>query len=1212
MKANRLALACMLGLSAVTAGVMGCAGDRPLRNGVPNENLYLRKAFIIRPGTGGTPEKPAEDEGWMLKATVMSTSTPNPLANTVLWPGAENAGKLVRFVATQDKLQLVSLRELSATKQVEEQGTRTPEVVNAWGAQHVDLKLAVTADGEKTNRFEENLELDWKIRQWVQVNLAKSDLSDFALFGSQYSFLLQRCTSGAATTVEPGSILVDEPHDYIEWKVNVTMPLRLDDEKCVESYGEAGRNFMRLGRSNVSAVVKYSMVRATPRDKLTYPPLEIGEKDPIRRKYGPIWETSYARDEETGQFAARQFAVRFDPNKDLVLYFAKGYPEEKKGFFKDPGGIVDQTNALFDKAGAKIRLVVKNYDEDMPEDAHPLEKQRGREYGDIRYNFIRWMSDIDIGAPFIGVEQAVPDPRTGEAISASVNIADFPLKEFVGVRVDAFLESIMCRASTKDAKGKDVCTNLVNDGPWGPPLTEVRDANGAVQFDDDGKVKLKALPDQCRDGETVPLLPTKLNETYGISSLYSKMQEYLGEPVAKNGPLGPRDFVPEQDPDFISAYMKVLPYYIFADPAANPFVTPVGDGGEFGEVEQFEALGREAEFHKMTGKLDRGEPPFDLGTGPNYIKQANDFLTSMQKGVLNHRDYLYKREYLHKSTTKLDTAGDLVAFTGVMERAGRRCVGGHWETKEEWMQKLIQTYHALTVWHEFGHFLGLDHNFMGSVDKPNFPHFTEKGCDPAKDPSKCDRVGLYSSSVMEYSATPDRIFWSNESGGPGWAPYDRAAITWLYANETAPSTETRAAAIEEAKKNPPELVSGQLSPTLPWKDPAGFREDGKEISFLYCNADHMRFTPFCRQQDFGVTPSEIIANEIEAYEWQYAWRNFRKYRKTWDISNYADIPAQKIVELRRFLPPWRTDWRDDTLRDDFGRFNINLPPGANSKQLYYQQLATKFDDELSQTNQMVAAFHLALIQQSSGERPFATVYDKFNGDVTQQGITLDKQFAMQGWVGLWPSDNYDPNQRGNFISSYGDSFDPEYNSVAQKAVASMIGQEQFDAFPYLQIAAVVLFARDTHNPQFGGQNNIKDWVGGYVFSEERKMLNFFRRKAVERAKYPELGCATGNIDTCTYDPRVLRADTGKEYLSDVGMEFLGPDDRNYIWVEVPDRQWWVFVDRSRNIATYKKMRDYHTQVTANQIQDDRLYTYLLPIKTHMDAYIQFNNGPAIP
>jgi hypothetical protein len=260
----------------------------------------------------------------------------------------------------------------------------------------------------------------------------------------------------------------------------------------------------------------------------------------------------------------------------------------------------------------------------------------------------------------------------------------------------------------------------------GTAHTEVKDASGKVVIDDRGKPVLKALPETCQPGETVPILPSKLNETYGISSLYTKMQEYLGEPASQHGPLGPRDFVPAQDKDFEDAYLRLLPYYIFADPATNPFVRPVGNSGEFGEIEQFEALRREAEFHKMTRDLDKGVAPFDISGGPGYVERATSFLDSMQKGMSDHRDLLYKRQFQLSSrayswTTKFDAAGDLVSFTGVMERAGRRCVDGHWETKEEWTDKLVQTYHALTVWHELGHLLGLDHNFMGSVDKANFP-----------------------------------------------------------------------------------------------------------------------------------------------------------------------------------------------------------------------------------------------------------------------------------------------------------------------------------------------------------------------------------------------------------------------------------------------------------------------------------------------------------
>jgi hypothetical protein len=558
-----------------------------------------------------------------------------------------------------------------------------------------------------------------------------------------------------------------------------------------------------------------------------------------------------------------------------------------------------------------------------------------------------------------------------------------------------------------------------------------------------------------------------------------------------------------------------------------------------------------------------------------------------------------------------------------MSRAARTCVDGHWETKEEWLDKLTTTYNALTVWHEFGHLVGMEHNFMGSIDAPNFPHFKVANCDPNKDATKCDRIGMYASTVMEYSATPDRIFWANESGGPGWGSYDRGAIGWLYANAGTLSDDVRKQYADQVTKNgTPDTPSGQISNSMPWNDPFGFKDDGKtEFKFLYCNENHTRYTPTCREDDLGTTPSEIIANELEAYEWQYAWRNFRKDRKVWDIHNYADIPSKEIIELRRFLPMWKSDWNSDALIDDFARFNIALPAGAPSKELYYKQLSEKFDDEMSGTNQMVAAFHQAIIQQSSGERPFATIIDKFNGDVTQQGIFLDKMFAMQGWVALWPADNYDPNQRGTYITSYsgnGAEYDDQYLSVAQHAVASMIGEEVFDSFPFLKSAAVVQYAKDTHSLNFPGDTHLRDWVGGMAFTGEFAMTRYFRKLAIDQGKIPEMGCANGpsttlkdgaapSQDTCTYDPTKPRVTADQWYLSDDFNEFTTPDGHQFAWIYIPDRDQYVFVDKDRNTATYKIVRDYNTKVTQPQ-DPTQAYTYQQPVRYTIDAFLQYNNS----
>src|SRR5205085_9520448 len=97
----------------------------------------------------------------------------------------------------------------------------------------------------------------------------------------------------------------------------------------------------------------------------------------------------------------------------------------------------------------------------------------------------------------------------------------------------------------------------------------------------------------------------------------------------------------------------------------------------------------------------------------------------------------------------------------------------------------------------------------------------------------------------------------------------------------------------------------------------------------------------------------------------------------------------------------------------------------------------------------------------------------------------------QGWVGLWPTDNYDPNQAGYYISSYAELGDSSYRYVAEDAVTSMIGG-QYDVYPYFVPLAVAQFAQDTHAPEFAGRVEARDWIGGHVFYRLQDFLDFFR------------------------------------------------------------------------------------------------------------------------
>jgi hypothetical protein len=1162
------------GALAMLCASWGCVADRPSRNGVYNENQYLRKAFIVR-----SADQNATDPGWMLKATVVSASSPNPLGALNLGTGAESGGAYVRFNVTSDKLQMLNLREMDQNQDITNQGTRTAEVVNAWPATNVDLKYRVNLDGEKTNFYEENQELDWQQRQWVKVNFDKNDMSDLAPLGSYAQAYLNACTdvSSITTTLVPGSFLVDEANNYVQWTVQVTVPIKFDSDAttggpgpCSMAYGDTGLLFQRLGRNNVTLNLMYSMTRAVPDANITYQPLEIAEKDNIRKKYGTIDFYAWARDLTTGLPVARQLAMRFDPSLPNVWYLAQGFPSKYYYVFtcnaspntttpivtphgepcKEANTIEGATNAIFMQAGAATRIKFLNYnDKDTFGDA----AGPSRVYGDVRYSFYRWITDIadDTGNGYLGVTQFVPDPRTGQVISSSVNIQNDQLEDFVLTRLEFYLSTLGAMPATNP------------DGSWMDP------PSGA----------------SCQDGDTVSFDPaTEDNQYIGNSTVFNKIQTYLHKPVNQYGKLSPSDFIIKQDQDFFNAYYTLLPYEIFADPTTNAFTVPEGTANAYAPTGQLQAMATEAKFQNLMAGIDKGFVPYDVDSpqGEN-VKAGLGFLNSLQQLTLGHRDYNYAKMFGHPQQF-LDTP-DMVSYLDLFKRDARHCVdygdgkGAHWEQKDEYEQNLINSYWKMVLWHEFGHTLGMNHNFMASVDQPNWPHYT--------DGAGRDHIGTYESSIMEYNSTPDRVFWAGVNGG-GWGPYDQGAIGFMYANnqkkgDVGPYSAACASGCS---------VSGQTGngqdPNFtapPWKDPYGFQSDGKtEIQYLYCDERHIKYTPLCRTFDFGATPSEIVASQIDSYEWNYKWRNYRLYHKFFNFSSYPNAPANLFTELRRFAPQWEYDWSAGELANTFRRLNLN-PPSGTPANTYYNQLGDKFNSEMSISNQLIGAYHKAIVQQSSGERPFKSIYDQFFGDVTQQGIVDDKILAIQGWTALWPTDNYDPGQaQGGYFSSYGSMFgDTAFQSVSEDTVNSMIGG-QFDIYPYGHPLAVLQFAQATTGQYFqegAGRPEVKDWIGGKMFDTDREFLDYLHQLAVDNNMF---GCKSILDGTCTWDPTQRRAVPTDLYHSDTYNQFLGPDGRRYIWAYVQDRNTWVLADRDRNTASFIIIYNYTADII--NAQDD--------------------------
>jgi hypothetical protein len=532
---------------------------------------------------------------------------------------------------------------------------------------------------------------------------------------------------------------------------------------------------------------------------------------------------------------------------------------------------------------------------------------------------------------------------------------------------------------------------------------------------------------------------------------------------------------------------------------------------------------------------------------------------------------------------------------------------------------------------------------MSSLDRNNFPTWTDQAGNV--------HTGLYASSLMEYNSTPDRLFFSggaaqnNGNGGPwangntlgssqptsaeaaaapthngnwnglpGWAPYDIGAVSFIYGNNRAPyapgvdsngkpSLATAGGRYGTAKIGPQPTgpqnllaVSGQTSGSAPWNDPNGWNPStNQEIAYLFCTDEDLKYSPFCRQGDFGTTPSEIVASAIDRYEWNYKWRNFRLYHKFWNDGPYADTINAFFSDITRFLSTWAYDWSEGELINNFPRIGV-VPPQSNNEPLagYYGNLAASFTNDISVANQLVAAFHEAIIQQSSGERPFVTTYDPFYGDVIQQGIILDKLFAMQNWTTLNPISNYDPTQAAGAYLFLATPFDVNYEDVAENTLLNMIGG-QYDVFAYFTPLAIQNFAQASWSINFTGRTELRDWVGGYTFGgpagnagiDPDPQFLAWAQTLAQQNNAEEIdpvvfaGCKQGlPLTDCTWDPRLPQTDPTDQYHSDPYQNFRGPDQRRYIWTYIRDRNQMFVCDQDRNVATFVTMENYNADVVA--------------------------------
>lgn len=1034
-----------LALSALV--LASCVEHRPTRNGLRDESIYLTKADFTAPSK---KDPQVADDGWLMKVTVVKASSPNVVGDYA-FPGFESDTKYVKMRFAEEKLQLVDGRQLQIddpNNPNDDLATRTDRVVLELAGQNVDVMYQESLDGERTNLLSENFEKPWQERQKFRVDFEHSTLDPIVNMAWFYGDFLHDCARMTSANLVPGSFSWDAESETLNYRIEVNYELTV--------WGGC-YDLVSLATGVGTATIQYHFSFHRP-DPSTYTPEVIAEKAPVNKKYGAFQILNLFRDGETGLLSARSLIQRWDParTEPVVFYFHPGFPPRFLPMFDR---IKASTNEVLAAAGANMRV------DFQPHDAGGVVRQ----FGDLRYSFVVWHQDIDTTRGLLGYGPSSADPRTGEVISANLNLYNV---------------------------GMDYYRYLIQD---------YLEENGGKLRPDPAKAWEQT---SCTPGETT----APANATARAkSTLFEEMRRVMDLPASTEDSVATADFLPTPArPNFLSDYHRTLGEFRYADPAWNAYVYKPAARHPLADLP--ERLKTEREFQGAMSDIIMNQNPFGGAALASQagLDQQREFIEKFRGWKKNHAKLMADQEMLLglKNITVFEP-GD--AINAIAEGARYCLPRGTWESDTEYSARIVEAVVEHVAIHEFGHNLGLRHNFYGSVDAK---HMEE---------------GEVSASVMDYVTS-----WEEAGSPKSWGGYDKAALTWIYGN-------------------------------------ASKRSEVMAQDFLYCTDEHRSNSALCRAHDLGVTPSQIVLNAIERYDWLYSIRNRRAFRTFWDTSGYVGGVYNSIFPMLRMWYLSIFDWGGGRVQGTLKELDQTTPGATVLTDQEYDEIAQDFYNDGIRAIGLTMAFYDAVINQPASFRDYQTDFDPFYGDILRIGIIIDKLFAMFAFMDLQEVYDYNPNVY-TYVSLYDAPFADANTALSQRVLDNMLGAS-YDTFPWFKYYALAIFASVT-NTNLVDKEELKERIAIRRFETAERFVEEYGQEALDRAR-------AGDNPAQVFEHR----------------------GEQLVYTYLADRGWHLVSGRSRNPVSFQFMKEYNESLRAQG--DDELDNYGLKI---LLAYYEYYNN----
>lgn len=1121
----------ILNASAVALAILitsQCVYHRETRTELYNENTYLDKDFLTRanPNHEGDP-----DYGWLMGMSVTAVSVPTPISD--IFPGLQADTQYVRFMFTKDTMQVVDAVTLGPYEIGEDPNLvdprdaadLAPRIMQEWEGSHVDLQLRRNLDGEVTNFVEEYRERDWQDRQHFKLNLEDGAWSDLARLSWYYDWAVSPAMELQSKSLVPGSF---------RWVDTVSEESNFcegRDDDCMVDW-EKGDYWEFTVRLSYKVDYRYASLMN----------FRMGtDTQTVDVKYS-FWRRPDAP--EDSEYVTRPIDEKDKYRRKFGIwdYVLHNYQDPETGFI-----------------GAQMYL--SRFNPDLPIEFYlvdvPDEFRNHPEYGDVYESVAASANDVFEKAG-VDARVAFHDADEGGYVR---NFGDIRYS-FVVWHNNAFTDIpwLGYGPSWMDPRTGEIINATLNFNNWQGLhwytytarefLENISDA-----FEEDGGGSCST------PGARRPAIPEEVRSELQNTTLFSKMKSYMGGE-------DPQDWIPEHSDEFYDYYHMLLNDVRYFYPPYQTFVYSGRNAGTADLADMREDLmERDQKFWEIAGKLDSVHSPtgHDDFTSPGAIEAGIEFLSEAKDSMRAHQELEIDRQMaagMH-GICMFDPVTLIASIASISQKCKE---DGTWQTFDEWEDEMRWRIAHQTSVHELGHDLGQWHNFYGSIDHKHYVKCT--GCGPDGE----DTYGP-SSSVMDY------VHHFAEAGSDlGYWPYDYATLIYGYRYDSQEEVDA---------ETDPEIIR-MLHPD--WNHeangddpcPEGDECRHPERALLYANDYHRPLSPLVDTFDLGTTPTEIVYNHILYYDFMYQFRNFRSWRQYWETWSYPNSAFSSTFYLRRFLELWTLDWDETGLENDLRLL------GQEGDLFFFQNIRDEFNQEMGQANRMIVNFYQAILTQSNAERSYATTYDSFFGDVTRVGIIYDKFYAMMSFLGLWGADMYNWDLYA-YLAFY------EYNwgnaqcySDALNTLDAMLGGS-YDVYPWFLPTAVLLFAQDTHNINFGDQAK-KEWIGFRAFDRAQDMVDYFGFD-------PRYEChnSDGTIEASCATAALGAEDDGHQTFHDA-------DGGAWVYLFLDDRNQHLCSSADLSPASYKLLWDYNEDVNIDYA--DYVTTY--SIKYYLDYYEYFN------